>query len=120
MRRKAFPVALGALAVGIGVIVYTGPGRAYVRGWVGDIAIIVFLVALLALVPVGRARTRLLAVGGFAIGVELLQSFDWVSPDAPWFVHLTFGSTFDPVDILFYAMGLAIAAGFERWWADAD
>lgn len=114
MNRRAAVLALLALAAGVFVLVYRGPGAGFVRGYLGDVAIIVFLVMCLAAVRIGRPWSRLLAVGAFAIGVELWQGLGWVAPDAPFLVHLTVGSTFDPWDVLFYGIGLGVAAACER------
>ena len=114
---RAFVVTLLALAAGIGVLVYRGPGVGWVRGYLGDIAIIVFLVAGFASVGIGSPRGRLVGVGAFALAVELWQGLGIVAPDAPFLVHLTVGSTFDPVDLAFYGVGLLVAAAAQR--ADA-
>ena len=86
-----------------------------VRGHLGDVAIIVFLVAGLATVGIGTPRGRLVGVGAFAVAVELWQGLGLVAPDAPFLVHLMVGSTFDPVDLVFYGIGLAVAAATQSW-----
>jgi len=103
--------------MGVGVVLYRGPGRSWVRGLSGDVLIVVFLVALLASVPVGTTRTRLVGVGLFAVAAEFLQLLDLVEPDAHLFWHLTLGSTFDPIDLLAYGVGLGVAWAVEGWWA---
>lgn len=78
--------------------------------------VVVFLVAALAAARWSTARRRLLGVGALAIGTEAFQALGLVPADAPLLVHLTLGSTFDPVDLVAYAVGLAVAAGLERAW----
>jgi hypothetical protein len=111
---RALVVAIVTLAAGLALFKWgTGP----VRGTGGDVGVIVFGVAGLAAVGLGSPRTRLLALGIAGVGAELLQALRLVGPDAPWFLPLTLGSTFDPLDLLAYAVGIVIAAGLERWWA---
>lgn len=78
--------------------------------------IVVLMVAGLAAINLGTPRQRLLGVGLFAVGTECFQGLGLVGPDAHWLLHLTVGSTFDPLDLLAYALGLGIAAGLERSW----
>lgn len=90
--------------------------RGFARGFVADIVIVVFLVACLAALNMGTARQRVIAVGVFAVSVELFQGLRWVGPDSHWLLHLTLGSTFDPWDLVAYALGLGLAALAERAW----
>lgn len=108
------PVALATLLACLGLFVGV---RGPVRGALGDVLVVVLLVATLAAARIGSARSRILAVGVLSIGVELFQGLGLVGPDAPWFLHLTVGSTLDPWDLLWYALGLAAAAGLERRWS---
>ena len=90
----------------------TGP----LRSFFGDVVVVVFLVASLASVGLGTPRSRVLGVSMFALGVELLQGLDLVGPDAHWLLHLTVGSTTDPLDLLAYALGALASLGAERWY----
>ncbi len=108
------------LAMAVGVLVYRGPGRVWVRGLGGDLLVVVFLVACLASVPVGRGWSRVVGVAGFATAVECLQLLELVGPDSPFVAHLILGSTFDPVDLAVYGVGLVVASGMERWWWRLD
>ncbi|MEQ1565757.1 MAG: DUF2809 domain-containing protein [Myxococcota bacterium] len=108
--------AVGALSLAAGIALFLW-ARGPVRGALGDVLVVVFLVASLAAVGVGSARSRLLGVGALAVGLESLQGLHLVGPDAPWIAHLVLGSTFDPLDLLAYLGGSIVAAGLERWWA---
>ena len=77
--------------------------------------VVVFLVSALASVRIGHTRSRLLGVGAFAVAVELAQGLDLVGPDAHWLLHLTVGSTTDPLDLLAYTLGLLVSWPLERW-----
>jgi predicted DNA repair protein MutK len=90
----------------------TGP----LRSSFGDVLVIVCMIAGLAAIRVGSARARLVGVGVFAVAVECFQGLCLISPDAPWWLLITLGSTFDPWDFAAYATGLLVAAGCERAW----
>jgi len=93
----------------------------FATGWVrnifGDVLVVIFLVSSLASIPLGRPWMRICAVGFISVGVESFQSLGLVTPDTHWVAHLVIGSTYDPVDLAAYALGLCIAAGAERLWA---
>jgi len=109
--------AVVCLVLAAGVLSYRGPGAWWIRGFTGDVLVVIFGVSLMALVPLGRWPHRAAAMGLIAVGTECLQLLQLVGPDAHWFWHLTLGSTFDPLDLLAYAIGLAVAAGLDhRWW----
>ncbi|MCP4803930.1 MAG: DUF2809 domain-containing protein [Proteobacteria bacterium] len=91
----------------------TGP----VRGSVGDVLVILFLVASLASVRVGTAMTRIGGVFLLAVGIELFQLLELVGPDAPAIAHAVLGSTFDPLDLLWYAVGAGVSWFAEAWFA---
>ena len=112
-RAVAAGVSVGTLLLGLALFRWAhGP----VRGLLGDVLVVVFLVAGLAATGLGTARARLVAVGVVALGTELFQGLHLVPRDAPRWVHLTVGSTFDPADFAAYAVGLALAAVAERSW----
>ena len=105
------------LAMAVGVLLYRGPGRVWIRGLGGDLLVVIFLVAFVASLPVGTWRNRVVGVGVFAVAVECLQLLELVGPDSPFIAHLILGSTFDPVDLVVYGVGLAVAAVLEvGWW----
>lgn len=112
-RTRAAGVA--AVSLGAGLALFVG-ARGPLRGFVGDVLVIVFLVAVLATTGRGGARARLGAVALVALGTEAFQGLGLVPKDAPWWVHLTVGATFDPVDFLAYLLGLGAAAAAESWW----
>lgn len=112
--RAAAWMAAGLAAGGYLFVAVRGP----VRGWFGDVLVVVVLVAALVVVGVPRASWRLGAVALLALGTEAFQATGLVPRDAHWFVHLTLGSTFDVLDFAAYAVGLLAAAGLEQTeWA---
>jgi hypothetical protein len=88
---------------------YRGPLRAFVTGYLIDLVLPFSLVLLLG-VGLDRSPTLRLpsvrAIAVFLLGaaVEALQYFG-----AP-----VFGRTFDPLDLLMYAIGAITALAFER------
>jgi len=89
---------------------YSGPFRAFVTGYLIDLALPFSLVLLLGIGLDGLPALRRPAVRASAVfllgaGVEVLQYFG---------VPL-FGRTFDPVDLVMYATGAIAALVFERW-----
>ena len=110
--RKPVTVAICASVAALHLVTgqrYNGPLRPFVTGYLIDLLLPFSLVLLLG---VGLARVPPLrssvsrACLVFFIGaiVELSQYFD---------VPL-FGRTFDPFDLLAYAIGAAAAVGFEK------
>jgi len=88
---------------------YDGPLRAFVTGYLIDLALPFSLVLLLGIGLDGLPTLRRPAVRASAVfllgaGVEVLQYFG---------VPL-FGRTFDPVDFVMYATGAIAALLFER------
>lgn len=111
---RAGAVAIVTLAAGLALFAWA---RGPLRGIVGDVLVVVFLVAGLATVQLGRPASRLVGVACLSVGLELLQGLHLVGPGSPWLLHLILGSTFDPLDLAAYGVGLAVAAVLEhRAW----
>ncbi len=107
--------AVAATLLFVGALIFT-LATGWVRNLLGDVLVVVFLVACLASIPVGKPWMRLLGVAVLSVGVEAFQGLGLVGVDSHWLAHLILGSTFDPVDLLAYAAGLLPAAAAERWW----
>lgn len=115
MYRRFLLLLAVAFAIGIGVLVYRGPGQPIVRGHVGDVAAAMAVYAVISLVAVRFRPTRIGARAGIAFGfaalVEVGQSLWTVHSTAG---HLVFGNTFDPWDLLAYAIGAGLAALYDH------
>lgn len=112
LRRRPTVVAICLAVAALHLVTgphYRGPLRAFVTGYLIDLALPFSLVLLLG---VGLERSPMLrrpairatAVFGLGAAVEVLQYLG---------VPL-FGRTFDPLDLLMYAIGALAAVGFER------
>ncbi len=115
LRVHPVPAVVGAGLLLAGLALFRW-GTGLVRGFGGDVLVVVVMVAGLASIGLGRPRSRLIGVGAFAVGTELFQGLGLVGPESHWLLHLTLGSTFDPWDLVAYGLGLAVAAGLERAW----
>ena len=103
--RIAWLLALVACAIGGGVLVYHGPGRAFLRGYVGDVAATMLVFALLG-VTRWSLRTRAIVTMALALAIELRQ--------IAWSGGVLLGNHFDPWDVLAYAVGVAAALACHR------
>lgn len=85
----------------------------WVRGSMGDLSVVAWVAHSVGVVfPVDvrwRAGFALLLAGGLECG----QLLGKVGPDDPEWMHIVFGSTFDPVDLAMYAVGALVAVGVE-------
>lgn len=111
MKRRFVELAAVALVIGVLVLLYRGPGRELVRGHVGDVAATMLVYALVGLVAPWKLRTRAAITMAIALAIELGQTWWKVDSTAG---SLLLGSTFDAWDIVAYAIGVAIAIGFEK------
>jgi hypothetical protein len=110
--RRVAPLALLALGLGLAALLYRGPARGIVRGHGGDVAAAMLLYAGASMV-IRRAsmHARALLVGTIAILLELGQ-LAWTGQGLAG--ELLIGSTFDPLDLLAYALGLLLALAYDR------
>jgi len=111
VKRRFVELAAVALVLGVLVLLYRGPGRELVRGHVGDVAATMLVYALVGLVSRARIRTRAAITMAIALAIELGQTWWKIDSTAG---SLLLGSTFDAWDIVAYAIGVAVAIGFEK------
>lgn len=99
-------VLLGATALAWAVLDL--PGRSVVRGHLGDVGVVMVIVAVLGVV-LSRLGTRawIGLAAGLALLVELGQALGLRGEGLAG--ELTIGATFDPLDLVAYALGLAIS-----------
>lgn len=80
----------------------------WVRGSLGDLVVVIWVASCL-----GTLLHRWALCAGLALALatflECGQLLGHVDPDDPLWMHLIFGSTFDPLDLLHYGIGAGIA-----------
>ncbi len=112
--RIYLPPCLCALTTGLVSLCYSGPGRELVRGYLGDILIVIFLYYLLSIAWQSTAWRRGISVLLLACLLEFNQLLTWSAALPSPVRTLILGSHFDPADILAYFLGTAIAVGLDR------
>lgn len=110
-------VSLVALALAFWSKYYSGPYYQLADAYLGDVFIVMCLYFGLAL-----AFSRLsilkkfLTIAIVACSVELLQFSGWpASLNMPEPFVFILGTSFDPRDFIFYAIGLSLAAAIDGW-----
>ncbi len=111
MKRRFVELGLVAVVLGVLVLLYHGPGRGIVRGHVGDVAATMLVYALIGLASQARIAVRASVTMAFAVAIELGQTWWKIDSSAG---SLLLGTTFDPWDLVAYAIGIAIAVVWER------
>jgi len=110
-RRRLALIAAASLGVCLVALVYRGPGWRLLRHTGGDVFAAALLYALIGLALARWRRTRRVTVAlAIAAAIEFAQLLALVGPDAPRWVHIVLGATFDPLDLLAYAAGIGLAA----------
>lgn len=117
MRRHFLAMGATAIAIGAVVLLYRGPARELVRGHVGDVAATLLVFALLGLAWRARPAIRAAVTFGIAAAIELGQTV-WSARSLAG--ELVLGNTFDPYDLLAYALGVGIALAWELRCAHAS
>lgn len=110
VKRRFLWLGLAALALGLAVLVYRGPGRAVIRGHVGDVAATMLVYALLGAASSWRMRSRALVTLGIATAIELVQVV-WHARSLAG--ELLIGGTFDAWDFVAYVLGILVALAWE-------
>lgn len=110
-RRRFALAALAVFALEAGIALFVDDGL--VRPLVGDaLAVILVYLGLRALSPL-RPRVALAAALGVAVMVELAQLVrlgELLGLGGNRLARVVLGTTFDPVDLLFYAFGALCVA----------
>jgi hypothetical protein len=109
-------VILAAAALLVGFISWlfgalSLPGRAIIRGHVGDVAAVALVYALIALVSRGLPSICALLTAITAVAIEVAQRGGGSKGAAG---DLVLGRHFDPWDLLAYAIGIALAVTWDR------
>jgi len=106
MTRKVIITVIALLVAGLHFLkgrIFQGQLHLFVHGYMIDIFLPMTFFLLMSLIPnniIGSPRFRAIAVFGCGCCIELSQ----------YFGYPIFGSTFDPLDIVAYAGGVALGA----------
>lgn len=104
-------LAAAWFAVGLAVLVFSS---GWVRGAVGDLAVVAFMAHLAGVVWQGDVRVRAAVCFAIAALTEGAQWFGVVGPEDPIWLQILIGRTADPVDVVVYAVSAGLAVGGER------
>lgn len=110
MKRRFLWLGLAAIALGLAVLLYRGPGRGIIRGHVGDVAATMLVYATISSLWTARMRARAIATLALATAIELLQVV-WHARSLVG--ELTIGGTFDAWDLVAYVIGVGVALAWE-------
>ncbi len=118
MRRLYFASALACLAAAFASKYYQGPGNAFSEAYLGDFFVVgVFYFLVGAAAHSMRPFAKAAAIALFAAAVELFQASgipaSWNLPRPFTFL---LGTSFDPLDFLFYALGLTAAVAADVYF----
>ena len=110
-------VLLAAAALAVGFVSWLWgalalPGRAIIRGHVGDVAAVALVHAGVALVARARPAVCALVAGAVALVIELAQQQGGSRGGAAG--DLLLGRHFDPWDLVAYAAGIMVALALDR------
>jgi hypothetical protein len=98
------------------VLTYKGAGWEFIRGHIGDWLVVQFIY-LVARFWVSD-RHRYVLAGGIlllCVGVEVVKFFTSGSIPRTFFAEITLGSTFDPLDMIAFILGLVTVLLVERF-----
>ncbi len=119
-----FLISITALFCGILVAFYINQ-RSFMRGFAGDILIVIFIYSSVKVImketPPLRAAAGVLA---FSLFVEFIQYTGLPKHFSPHSIItiLTLGSTYDPMDIAAYVIGVVVIFGIDTLlihWLDS-
>ncbi|MBI1258804.1 MAG: DUF2809 domain-containing protein [Chloroflexi bacterium] len=97
------------------VLIYRGAGWAFIRGHVGDFLVVQFIYMIARLWLADRWRYLLAgAILLLCIVVEIIKFFTSDSIPRTFFAEMTLGSTFDPLDMIAFILGLMTVLLIER------
>ncbi len=115
-RSRRFLYIIATLIGAVFVLVYRGPFWPFVRGYVGD-WLIVQTIYLIARFWVSDRWRYPLAGGVFLLGVlvEVIKYLSAGSIPRTFVAEMTIGSTFDPQNLIAYALGIVTVLIVEHF-----
>jgi hypothetical protein len=113
--RGRFLYIAATLIAGVLVLIYRGPGWPFIRGHVGD-WLVVQVMYLIGRFWIGDRWRYHWAGGVFLLGVlvEVIKLFTAELIPHTFFAEITIGSTFDPLDLIAFMLGLITVLVIEQ------
>ncbi len=117
MKKRLFYFLISHIALFCGILVaFFIDQRSFARGFVGDILIVIFIYSVIKFFLKDRPPLHIAAgVFFFAVFVEFIQYTGIPKHFHPHSIItiLTLGSTYDPLDIAAYAVGVVVIFGID-------
>lgn len=110
LRLAVAALALGVVSWAWGELAL--PGRAVIRGHVGDVAAVALVYAVIGMFWRARWQVRAAVTAAIALAIEVAQRGGGERGGEVG--ELVLGRHFDPWDLVAYAIGLAVAVAYER------
>lgn len=110
MKQKLFSgIAIASFIIGLLIFYY---GKGFVRFYVGDIVVVIFLYAVLSVFSSWKPWGKASVVGMTALAIECAQLF--ITHPGNGLQQITLGAYFDPLDLVAYMAGLVVGICIDR------
>lgn len=116
MKKRVIYIILTILLLAVEVAIALFVHDSFVRPYIGDVLVVIVVYTFIRIWFPDKFRLLPLYVFLFAAGVEVLQYFELVKLmgiKEHSFLGILLGSVFDVKDILCYAVGCLLLAGYE-------
>lgn len=116
MKKRVIYIILTILLLAVEVVIALFVHDSFVRPYIGDVLVVIVVYTFIRIWFPDKFRLLPLYVFLFAAGVEVLQYFELVKLmgiKEHSFLGILLGSVFDVKDILCYAVGCLLLAGYE-------
>lgn len=116
MRERMIYAMITVLLLAVEVVIALFVHDNFIRPYIGDVLVVIVLYTFLRIWIPDRLRLLPLYIFLFAAGVEVLQYFQIVKLlglEDNSFLRILVGSVFDVKDILCYAVGCLLLAGYQ-------
>jgi len=116
MSRSARLLYIAATLIGaVFVLTYRGLGWEFIRGHMGDWLVVQFIYLIARFWVSDRWRVYLVGgILGLCVLVEIVKYFSAGVIPQTFFAEITIGSTFDPLDLIAFILGLIAVLLVER------
>lgn len=116
-RRGIILILLSCFIAGLFILLYRGPGWLYLRGYGGDVVVMVFIYFLVRLVIKLRSKSTTWKIALltflFACLIETNQLWWSAFTSHSALATIVAGTTFDWLDLFAYALGTLLAVGLD-------